>query len=69
MGQMNKAKLGAQCNQAVMLITDGAPENYQDVFEKYNWPNIPIRVFTYLIGREVTANNEVYWMACHNRGE
>lgn len=30
---------GSLCNQAIMLITDGAMEDYQDVFEKFNWPD------------------------------
>ncbi|XP_054168613.1 voltage-dependent calcium channel subunit alpha-2/delta-3-like [Oppia nitens] len=65
---LNRTKMGCQCNQAIMLITDGAPLTFEVVFKTYNWPNIPVRVFTYLIGREVTDSQEVYWMACHNRG-
>lgn len=26
------------CSRAIMLVTDGATEMYDDVFEKYNWP-------------------------------
>ena len=65
--QFKEEKRGALCNQAIMLITDGAPETYQSVFETYN-PTQEVRVFTYVIGREVTQIREVYWMACNNRG-
>ncbi|KAF7492014.1 Voltage-dependent calcium channel subunit alpha-2/delta-3 [Sarcoptes scabiei] len=66
--QFNRSGQGSQCNQAIMLITDGAPGTYEETFKQFNWPNIPVRVFTYLIGHDVTSHNEVYWMACHNRG-
>ena len=26
------------CNRAIMIITDGAPETFEDIFQNYNWP-------------------------------
>ncbi|XP_067284318.1 voltage-dependent calcium channel subunit alpha-2/delta-4 [Pseudorasbora parva] len=59
---------GSLCNQAIMLITDGAMEDFQKVFEEFNWPDRKVRVFTYLIGRELTFADNVKWIACNNKG-
>ncbi|KAG9280142.1 voltage-dependent calcium channel subunit alpha-2/delta-4 [Astyanax mexicanus] len=59
---------GSLCNQAIMLITDGAMEDFQQVFEEFNWPDRRVRVFTYLIGRELTFAENVKWIACNNKG-
>uniref|UniRef100_A0A8C5K9E6 Calcium channel, voltage-dependent, alpha 2/delta subunit 4 n=1 Tax=Jaculus jaculus TaxID=51337 RepID=A0A8C5K9E6_JACJA len=66
--QFQEARQGSLCNQAIMLITDGAVEGYEPVFEKYNWPDRKVRVFTYLIGREVTFADRMKWIACNNKG-
>uniref|UniRef100_A0A8C3UQ05 Calcium voltage-gated channel auxiliary subunit alpha2delta 4 n=1 Tax=Catharus ustulatus TaxID=91951 RepID=A0A8C3UQ05_CATUS len=66
--EFREAGQGGLCNQAIMLITDGAVEDYEAVFEKYNWPDRRVRVFTYLIGREVTFAPNVKWIACNNKG-
>lgn len=61
------------CNQAIMLVTDGVPENFHELFKTHNWKNgtigMPVRVFTYLIGREVPEIRDMKWMACANHGE
>ncbi|XP_053574828.1 voltage-dependent calcium channel subunit alpha-2/delta-4 [Bombina bombina] len=66
--EFREAGQGGLCNQAIMLITDGAVEDYEPVFEKYNWPDKKVRIFTYLIGREVTFAENVKWIACNNKG-
>ena len=67
--QYNKSGQGSQCNQAIMLVTDGAPYNFEEIFSKYNWPHLQVRVFTYLIGREEKKKRDLRWMACANKGE
>ncbi|MGH0141041.1 UNVERIFIED_CONTAM: hypothetical protein FKN15_007570 [Acipenser sinensis] len=68
LSQFNVTGKGSLCNQAIMLITDGAVEDYKQVFEDYNWPDRKVRVFTYLIGREVTFADNAKWIACNNKG-
>uniref|UniRef100_A0A8C2E1U5 Calcium voltage-gated channel auxiliary subunit alpha2delta 4 n=1 Tax=Cyprinus carpio TaxID=7962 RepID=A0A8C2E1U5_CYPCA len=65
---LNEVCRGSLCNQAIMLITDGAMEDFQQVFEEFNWPERKVRVFTYLIGRELTFADNVKWIACNNKG-
>uniref|UniRef100_A0A665TIA5 Calcium channel, voltage-dependent, alpha 2/delta subunit 4b n=1 Tax=Echeneis naucrates TaxID=173247 RepID=A0A665TIA5_ECHNA len=36
---------GSMCNQAIMLITDGAMEDFESVFEEFNWPE---RYYTHI---------------------
>lgn len=66
--QTQKLNEGSKCNKAIMLITDGAPYTFEEVFKVYNWPDCRVRVFTYLIGREVSDIRELSWMACANKG-
>nr|XP_021506241.1 voltage-dependent calcium channel subunit alpha-2/delta-4 isoform X2 [Meriones unguiculatus] len=66
--RFQESRQGSLCNQAIMLISDGAVEDYEPVFETYNWPDRKVRVFTYLIGREVTFADRMKWIACNNKG-
>ena len=42
---MNDTNQGTMCNRAIMLITDGAPDNYEEIYRQYNWPEKNVRVF------------------------
>ncbi|CAG9816549.1 unnamed protein product [Phaedon cochleariae] len=64
----NRSGQGCQCNQAIMLITDGPPATYKEIFKMYNFPHAPVRVFTYLIGKDSSGANEMHWMACAHKG-
>lgn len=77
LAQSRNERLGSCCNQAIMLITDGVPDNYKEIFQRYNWADspdnpeqadMPVRMFTYVIGREVPDIRDSRWMACANRG-
>ena len=61
-------QFGAESNQAIMLVTDGVPYTYENIFQEYNQPHKPVRVFTYLIGREISDLDAAKWMACENKG-
>ena len=61
---------GSNCNKVIMVLTDGASENAESVFKKYNWDNgRRVRVFTFLIGRDMIDSRQVEWMACANDGK
>jgi len=64
----NQTGQGSQCNQVIMLVTDGAPRNYDEVFKTYNWPQKLVRLFTYVIGREIIDTTATKEIACNNKG-
>ncbi|TRY84427.1 hypothetical protein DNTS_020621, partial [Danionella cerebrum] len=68
LNNFNQTGRGSVCSQAIMLVTDGAVETYDAVFDVYNWPDRKVRVFPYLIGRESGFAQNLKWMACANKG-
>lgn len=66
-------RAGANCNQVIMLITDGMEFNktIQEIFERENWnKSNNVRVFSFLIGEQIPEHDyeQVKLMACMNRG-
>lgn len=60
------------CNQAIMYISDSIQGNLTDLFEARNRDLqglVPVRVFTYLLGKEPTNVKEMEEIACQNRGD
>ncbi|XP_078047218.1 voltage-dependent calcium channel subunit stolid isoform X3 [Augochlora pura] len=62
----NRTGQGSQCNQAIMLITADNSGLPTDVIKRYNWPHMPVRIFTYLIGGDKSP--ELHDAACANKG-
>lgn len=68
--------MGAHCNQAIMLVSDGVPDNINntliEMFKNFTWDengrDKAVRIFTYLIGKEVADIAEIKWIACSNLG-
>ncbi|CAG9864364.1 unnamed protein product [Phyllotreta striolata] len=65
-----KTRSSANCNQAIMLITEGIDYYYdKDIFKRRNWDkDYPVRIFTYQIGQDEGDAVEMEWIACNNMG-
>lgn len=66
-------RASANCNQVIMLITDGMEynETIQSIFRTYNWEKgNNVRVFSFMIGEQIPEGDfeQVKLMACENRG-
>ncbi|XP_010779749.1 voltage-dependent calcium channel subunit alpha-2/delta-2-like [Notothenia coriiceps] len=57
----------ANCNKMIMMFTDGGEDRAQDIFEKYNWPNKTVRVFTFSVGQHNYDVTPLQWIACANK--
>ncbi|XP_023166211.2 voltage-dependent calcium channel subunit alpha-2/delta-3 isoform X1 [Drosophila hydei] len=64
----NQSGAGSQCNQAIMLITESTSESHKEIIKQYNWPHMPVRIFTYLIGSDSGSRSNLHEMACSNKG-
>ncbi|XP_077255179.1 voltage-dependent calcium channel subunit stolid isoform X1 [Temnothorax americanus] len=62
----NRTSQGSQCNQAIMLITSDTDGPPTEVIKRYNWPHMPVRLFTYLIGGDKSP--DLQNTACTNKG-
>ncbi|XP_076616466.1 voltage-dependent calcium channel subunit alpha-2/delta-2a isoform X1 [Chaetodon auriga] len=58
----------ANCNKMIMMFTDGGEDRAQEIFEKYNWPNKTVRVFTFSVGQHNYDVTPLQWIACANKG-
>ena len=69
--EMRQKKVGSECNQAIMLITEEAffRKDQKEFFMKYNWnDSTPVRVFTYLLEKNEGDAHLLEWVACSNKG-
>uniref|UniRef100_A0A8C5A8R7 Calcium voltage-gated channel auxiliary subunit alpha2delta 1 n=1 Tax=Gadus morhua TaxID=8049 RepID=A0A8C5A8R7_GADMO len=57
----------ANCNNIIMLFTDGGEERAQAILEKYNTDK-KVRVFTFSVGQHNYDKGPIQWMACANKG-
>lgn len=62
---------GSMCNQAIMLITDGAMEDFESVFEEFNWPDRRVRTSQTSLHPAITIQiqNAVQTCRSGSRGE
>ncbi|KAJ2948127.1 hypothetical protein O0L34_g9926 [Tuta absoluta] len=65
----NRTGQGCQCNQAIAVIgAGGGAGGVKAVFKTWNWPHMPVRIFTYAVGADATAGHGLKEMACTNKG-
>uniref|UniRef100_A0A8D3B076 Calcium channel, voltage-dependent, alpha 2/delta subunit 2a n=1 Tax=Scophthalmus maximus TaxID=52904 RepID=A0A8D3B076_SCOMX len=65
---LNSSAPRATCNKMIMMFTDGGEDRAQEIFEKYNWPNKTVRVFTFSVGQHNYDVTPLQWIACANKG-
>lgn len=53
----------------MFIIDNKIASEYNEIFELYNLPHKPVRVFTYLIGKGKSKESEMKAIACNNKGK
>lgn len=67
--QYNRTGQGCQCNQAIAVVgAGGGAGGVNRVFRTWNWPHMPVRIFTYRTGGDAAAGVYMQEMACTNKG-
>ncbi|CAH0592632.1 unnamed protein product [Chrysodeixis includens] len=65
----NRTGQGCQCNQAIAVVgAGGGAAGVKGVFRTWNWPHMPVRIFTYRVGGDAAAGHSMKDMACTNKG-
>ncbi|XP_072936977.1 voltage-dependent calcium channel subunit alpha-2/delta-3 [Epargyreus clarus] len=65
----NRTGQGCQCNQAIAVVgAGGGAAGVKGVFRIWNWPHMPVRIFTYRVGGDATSGHNMKDMACSNKG-
>ncbi|CAG9766981.1 unnamed protein product [Ceutorhynchus assimilis] len=70
LAHFRRTNLSANCNQAIMLITEGLDYPYNvSIFNESNWmQNFPVRIFTYSLSTEKEDEKQMEFIACSNMG-
>ncbi|XP_053622117.1 voltage-dependent calcium channel subunit alpha-2/delta-3 isoform X1 [Plodia interpunctella] len=65
----NRTGQGCQCNQAIAVVgAGGGASGVKAVFRSWNWPHMPVRIFTYRVGGDAASGHTMKDMACTNKG-
>lgn len=51
-----------------MIGAGGGSAGVKGVFRTWNWPHMPVRIFTYRVGGDATNGASMKDMACTNKG-
>lgn len=51
-----------------MVGAGGGAGGVKGVFRTWNWPHMPVRIFTYRVGGDAASGHIMKDMACTNKG-